>query len=81
MADVETPTGQESAEVVEMIDRARRAMEPPRAVPALEVAIRDLLGDRCDIAEEGQYPATTWTAEELAAALLVKVEEVERGEG
>lgn len=78
MADLEAPTGEESAGVVEMIERARRAMEPPRLVPPLEVAIRDLLGDRCDIAENGQYPATTWTAEELAGALLVKVEEIER---
>lgn len=81
MADLETPTGEESAEVVGLIERARRAMEPPRLVPPLEVAIRDLLGDRCDIAEEGQYPATTWTAEELAASLLAKIEEVEHGEG
>ncbi len=77
--DVEVPTGQESAEMVGLIDKARRAMEPPRIVPPLEVAVRDLLGDRCDIAEEGQYPSTTWTAEELAGALLAKIEEAERG--
>lgn len=86
--DLETPTGEESAEVVEMIEKARRAMEPPRIVPPLEVAIRDLFGDRFDIIERApdggatwHRTGQTWTAEELAASLLVKIEEVERGEG
>lgn len=81
MADLETPTGEEAAEVVEMIERARRAMEPPRIVPPLEVAVRTLLGNRFDIVAPGHLTGETWTAEELAASLLVKIEEAESGEG
>lgn len=79
--DLETPTGEESAGVVEMIDRARRVLEPPRIVPPLEVAIRILIGNRFDIVAPGHLTGETWTAEELAASLLAKIEEVERGEG
>lgn len=74
MTDAEEPTPGERREVDGLLREARRAIDPPRVVTALEVAIADVLGEHFDVVDPGEITGTTWTAQELAESIEARLE-------